>query len=296
MYAIPSSIYLAVIYLNKVERFSKAYEILGLTPKAGHDEVKRAYRKLAFKYHPDINPSPEAQGKFLNVQKAYEIIITAEKTRAEAAQQSEQNPAPDYSGRNRDRMPREEAIKQAREKAARYEQMKMQQEARAYAKFRRSIQYPWTMAMVYASLLMFLLITADIFFTAGAHHGYVMGKMPRTVRVFGHDITTSYDILFANGETVNMTSDAGQKINVGTYISFAESLVFADILQVHVVDENLKEFVMDTFGKPPHGLFLLFIGVPLLVFLVDRPSAVFYAAGAFARYVVAIFIVAYLVF
>ena len=45
--------------------------------------LKRAFRKLAFKYHPDLNSSPKAHEMFLNVQKAYEIIVTAEKTFAD---------------------------------------------------------------------------------------------------------------------------------------------------------------------------------------------------------------------
>ncbi|MBT5976377.1 MAG: DnaJ domain-containing protein, partial [Flavobacteriales bacterium] len=38
-----------------MQRFEKAYEILGLESKASIDEVKKAFRKKALKYHPDIN-------------------------------------------------------------------------------------------------------------------------------------------------------------------------------------------------------------------------------------------------
>ena len=40
------------------------YEVLGLTHKADDEEVKAAYRRLAMKWHPDTNPSPEANAKF----------------------------------------------------------------------------------------------------------------------------------------------------------------------------------------------------------------------------------------
>lgn len=50
------------------------YEVLGVSRNASADEIKNAYRKLAKKYHPDINKSPDAEEKFKEVQEAYEIL------------------------------------------------------------------------------------------------------------------------------------------------------------------------------------------------------------------------------
>ncbi|VCU69881.1 Chaperone protein DnaJ [Pigmentiphaga humi] len=56
------------------------YEVLGVARNASDEEIKKAYRKLAMKYHPDRNPdSKEAEEKFKEVKYAYEILCEAEK-------------------------------------------------------------------------------------------------------------------------------------------------------------------------------------------------------------------------
>lgn len=59
------------------------YEVLGLHRGAGDDEIKKAYRKLAMKYHPDRNSGDsEAEEKFKEVQKAYAILSDKDKRAA----------------------------------------------------------------------------------------------------------------------------------------------------------------------------------------------------------------------
>lgn len=56
------------------------YDILGVNRDASDDEIKKAYRKLAMKYHPDRNPdSKEAEDKFKEAKEAYEILSDAQK-------------------------------------------------------------------------------------------------------------------------------------------------------------------------------------------------------------------------
>lgn len=59
------------------------YETLGIARSASDDDIKKAYRKLAMKYHPDRNPdNKEAEEKFKEVQKAYDILSDKEKRAA----------------------------------------------------------------------------------------------------------------------------------------------------------------------------------------------------------------------
>ena len=56
------------------------YEVLGLQKGASDEEIKKAYRKLAKKYHPDLNPGDkEAEQKMKEVNGAYEVLSDADK-------------------------------------------------------------------------------------------------------------------------------------------------------------------------------------------------------------------------
>lgn len=58
------------------------YEVLGVDKNASADEIKRSYRKLAKKYHPDVNKEPGAEEKFKEVQEAYDVLSDENKKAA----------------------------------------------------------------------------------------------------------------------------------------------------------------------------------------------------------------------
>lgn len=55
------------------------YETLGVSKEASSDDIKKAYRRLARKYHPDINKDPGAEEKFKEINAAYEILSDEQK-------------------------------------------------------------------------------------------------------------------------------------------------------------------------------------------------------------------------
>ena len=94
-----------------VAALNDPYKILGVTPTATADDIQKAYRKLAKKLHPDLNPgNPEAEEKFKEVAGAYGLVGDAEKRKrfdsgdidAAGAERPRQNYYRDYESSGQD--------------------------------------------------------------------------------------------------------------------------------------------------------------------------------------------------
>lgn len=55
------------------------YAVLGVSSDSNEEEIRRAYKRLALRYHPDKNPDADAEEKFKQIAQAYEILTDSEK-------------------------------------------------------------------------------------------------------------------------------------------------------------------------------------------------------------------------
>ena len=69
-------------FVSKIMNNTEYYDRLGVSKDASQDEIKRAYRKLSKKYHPDINKEPGAEEKYKEILEAYETLSDAQKRAA----------------------------------------------------------------------------------------------------------------------------------------------------------------------------------------------------------------------
>ncbi|CAL8318516.1 unnamed protein product [Lota lota] len=99
--ATAQTVLLLAVYIFLITEFIMAtqdfYHILGVPRDASERQIKKAFHKLAMKYHPDKNKSPDAESKFRDIAEAYETL-SDDKRRREYDQPGGQGPFPGQGG------------------------------------------------------------------------------------------------------------------------------------------------------------------------------------------------------
>ena len=122
------------------------YALLDITANASDEEVKRAFRRKAKIYHPDVNNSRYAQEKFVKIQQAYELLIDKEKRFAyDQKRTATKNPYDKY----------ESWLNAQKEKQEKAEKRKYQDFIRRKEDLRRSkLYYPYKIALHFVSIFL----------------------------------------------------------------------------------------------------------------------------------------------
>lgn len=119
--------------------------ILGVSANAGEGEIKSAYRRLAKRYHPDINKDPGAREKFLEIRKAYDFLIKLSRESSSPLLTADELKAREQRIKREKRRQAAEKIKQKRE----------EEEAEAWRRFKES-GFMWV--LVFAVLTTYFLL------------------------------------------------------------------------------------------------------------------------------------------
>lgn len=142
------------------------YDRLGIKRGADKDEIKRAYRRLARMYHPDMNPSAEAHKKFIEITEAYEGLLEGRSYKYEYTYKrptpktaADQEEKPDtHRGHKNDRTVTAEELA-ARVKAS--QERKIQEGKAYYKRYKRSAMHFVSVVIAYLSIIMGVMLIAD---------------------------------------------------------------------------------------------------------------------------------------
>lgn len=129
--------FILIKYLCKA--VDKYFQILGLASNASNAQIKKAYRKLALQYHPDINKSEDAQERFLKVTEAYEVLTDSRRFN---------NPFKRYSSRKSYSYNVSKRRQTAQERAQRQANMQYEEFCKNNEAFQKSWYYRPTQVLV----------------------------------------------------------------------------------------------------------------------------------------------------
>ncbi|PHR33132.1 MAG: hypothetical protein COA38_05415 [Fluviicola sp.] len=256
---------------------TKYYRTLGLTPGADQAAIRKAFRKLAMRYHPDKNPSAGAQAKFLIITEAYEILTGKKQApTARGSRTRTPQPRPSHTGKPNKRADKTQAhrVHKAKERQEKQEKQEFEENERYFKQL--TTGWRWKI-MRWSAILGIILSMALITERFLPHH-------------FTHDKITHYALktgIASKGEiisTVNSEENKSYWISRISYELFGRhtrvyvrsSWIFHEPIQLISIGKvkNRSYDVHYTFFSN-FGVMIFFFLLPLLTLMIKNRTIMF---------------------
>ncbi len=172
---------------------SEYYKILGLEPSASIAEVKKQYKALVKRYHPDLNPDPSAHDTFVKITEAYEMLLNPPKRAATGQKQSQSTETTD------EEWFRQRAEQRAKEKAEKLAKLRYQAFLRRQ-RIEKEQNESYSQAII--TLFSLLIIGGLVYWGINQYHSYKVHSNPvksaaRVIGISEHRVVVEFK---ANGD------------------------------------------------------------------------------------------------
>lgn len=248
------------------------FKLLGINPTDNHDAIKKAYRKMAFRYHPDKNKSADAHQKFILLNEAYDILIGNKKiaTEPKTKQKSEEEI-------------HAEKVAFAKAQYKRHQEEEERKDALYFAAITSGWKWKWFKIGAYYSAVISLMLIIDYFATGVretldpfkityAYHNQTISTKGEHFTVREHDywnsdyygqIRGNRSFLFKDLKSISMILDPPE---IST-TSHSDKMILLDGFEEYEMYTTYSFNSM--YGVFPVIHFFLF--VPLLLVIYKRP-------------------------
>ncbi|MFA5575530.1 MAG: DnaJ domain-containing protein [Brumimicrobium sp.] len=248
---------------------AKYFKILGISPTKDIDVIKKAYRKKAFKYHPDKNPSKEAHESFILITEAYDNLIYAIEQDKKAASTSREakEPFTTETQRDRDLGDLESRMRRAR---ARYEFLKKrekEEELRYYESLITGKTWKRYKILMFSCLLFSFLSTVDYLFLPTSLQESYMQKANSDIKFNGLVKSSISPVMMDTGDKI-WGPEKLAKYHSDAVFHIEKTFLFKDVKHVHFLSEDKWQ----TF-TPDYSFIIIFPFIQLVLLI---PAVIYF--------------------
>ena len=273
-------------------------KILELNKDATESDVKKSFRKLALKYHPDKNPNPEAHEKFILICQAYEKLQSGEELETQSNSENEESFKRRY---NRELTPEEfeEKLRQAKAYLKHKEFTEANIHKISYEEIQTSFIRKLAAVMCLVSLILLSLISLDYLILKPIENKGVLlvtGQSGFTVNYLIYDIEGSKEMRLAHPDTSNsdvfyrltsrMDNDDWRQVERNRMVKVYETPIFGDLIGFAEEEFEIDKLIYNVFRF--HLLFWAYF----VIFLLPIITLMFKGANSF--YIVFVYLTSYL--
>lgn len=251
----------------------KYYKTLGLSSSASQDEIKKSFRKLAMKYHPDKNPDPDSTKRFIDIIEAYEIVTGQREIPTKRARKTpQQSPVRSEDDLKKDM---EERLRKAKE---RFEQKKYEEfleEEQYYRQITQGKPFRFFKGVMWAALISAFLITVDRIIPGKLEERYAI-SIDKGMGSGGMRFDRVSPVKLDNNETFWISVLNKNLILKNPSLQVERSWIFRDIKRIYIRNnEEMSAIVTDfsVFGTFP--LIPLLFLIPFITFLIKGRSMMY---------------------
>lgn len=248
-------------------------QLFALSDDATSDEIKKRYRLLAKKYHPDVNKSPYANETFVLLQEAYDYLIS-----------NKSNDQSYFENSKSDEISRMERIKRAKERlkeARLQEQNKIKNE---YQKITNSRIWLVFKTFAYISLICSIFLVIDLFAPKKMENAKIVAF---STNYNGFYVDKICLIQTEKNNQIFVSSAVKHNLNKDNRITIERSRIFNHPTDIHQFNFNGNEQFNVEFSFYNFSIFIaLIFTLPIIIYRKRNPSHGFFFLYRFALYTV----------